>query len=210
MCDADEPDGEGLWSRALEQMKTSYFEALLNGESSLQARIKPIYNFVKHKAETAAGALLVHDEGDYEETAFWRDINEMASYMSMYYALTHDGKGNEVAPPQVMSAAYAAHINGPFAETERVHMIMARKAWHLYHSIQEKGQHFLDKTGLKAFLFALLKAAAAADSVEEVIVAPAIRHVEEGAVVREVEQNVGLEEELPLDDGENGKNEFDD
>jgi hypothetical protein len=49
ICGADvhAPDAAGLWGRALEQMKTSYFEALLNGEPSLHARIKPVYSLLE-------------------------------------------------------------------------------------------------------------------------------------------------------------------
>jgi hypothetical protein len=88
---------------------------------------------------------------------------------------------------------------------------MAQKARQLYHSVKDKGQQFLDKTGIKAFLFAPLETAAVADSVAEVIPPPvelaAISDVKEDALVPDMDQDGDAEKKASIVYGEGSTEE---
>lgn len=134
------------WKFASVQLKTNFSQEWTNKESPIHDRITPILAFVNHKASKTLKKEQAKD-GSVEKSFL-----KMISYMNMSYALTHDLKGNKVAPLHLIDPALEPYITpDSISVAQRLDYVMANKALKWADRVWEQGEEFIENLGLKAW-----------------------------------------------------------
>jgi predicted nucleic acid-binding Zn-ribbon protein len=164
-----------VWSLGKMQLRINFFEAMNGKDEKVWKRISPVVRFVKSKqtaqsssqalvaAASAAATklpleetkqsgfkhLLKSDQPKAIEHAYLKYI----SYVTMLYALRHDGEGSKMPSLKIIDSAIESLLREALPTEVRLDNVMAAKAYKWGLRVQEHGEKFIKKNGLLAHIF---------------------------------------------------------